>query len=629
MTLSFRGNRLQTTWIIFAAGLATFCPVVSLIAADAAKDKSTETAQRLSDAARQAEIDGDSARCFELLRQAVRIAPDYQLARWQLGQIEVDGQWVAVEEAQRRAAADPKQARYQEVRKEYGESPAGQIALAHWCRKNNLEDEARFHWASVLSVDPGNEDALRALDMRWQNDQLLTRRQIAEQREKLREAGRLEKQWSPTIAKWQRAVEGDDSKARELALEEIGAISTTGAIVPLEQVTLASHIRNDRAIEEHQQMSLAFLTALGKLREQAATESLVRHAVLSANPAVRSSAIEKLHDRPLHDYVPILLSGLAMPVESSFSVRTARDGSVHYMHSLYREGPDKDWAIDANYITRQHVLPGRDYQFRVKLKRWEDKTESVASKVSRIAARARSDGARYVRAAAAAEAQVSNANQAAVALNSRIIPVLASTTGQDFTTAKQWWDWWQDNNEYYAYDHPVEHQYYSGTNNYFYGQLYDTVSYNPSCFCKGTPVWTKTGQRPIETLEIGDLVLAQDVDTGELAYKPIVGRTVRPPSEILDIRVDDETVRATRGHPFWVSGVGWRMAKELGESAILHGVTGSARVEAIEPSGKEEAYNLVVSDFNTYFVGQLGLLAHDNMPRKPTRATVPGLALQH
>jgi hypothetical protein len=213
-------------------------------------------------------------------------------------------------------------------------------------------------------------------------------------------------------------------------------------------------------------------------------------------------------------------------------------------------------------------------------------------------------------------------------LNSRIVPVLAATTGQNFTTAKQWWDWWQDSNEYYEYEHPVEQQYVSNRNNYYYGQLYDTVTYNMSCFCRGTPVWSKTGQRPIESLEIGDLVLAQDVDTGELAFKPIIGRTVRPPSEILDVKVGDEMVRTTRGHPFWVSGIGWRMAKELGDGAILHGVTGAARVEAVESSGEEEAYNLVVADFNTYFVGESGLLVHDNMPRRPTRASVPGIVAQ-
>jgi hypothetical protein len=123
-------------------------------------------------------------------------------------------------------------------------------------------------------------------------------------------------------------------------------------------------------------------------------------------------------------------------------------------------------------------------------------------------------------------------------------------------------------------------------------------------------------------------VLAQDVDTGELAYKPVTGRTVRPPSEILKLKIGEEDVFTTRGHPFWVSGVGWRMAKELGDGAILYAVTGSARLQAVESTGEAEAYNLVVVDFNTYFVGESGILVHDNTPREPTRAIVPGLTLR-
>ena len=139
-------------------------------------------------------------------------------------------------------------------------------------------------------------------------------------------------------------------------------------------------------------------------------------------------------------------------------------------------------------------------------------------------------------------------------------------------------------------------------------------------------MWTKTGQRAIETLEVGDLVLAQNVDTGELNYKPVIGRTVRPPSEILKLKLRGEEIQTTLGHPFWVAGVGWRMAKELEEGAILHGVTGSAQLGAVKSAEQAEAYNLVVAEFSTYFVGESGLLVHDNTPRTPTRVTVPGVA---
>ena len=39
-----------------------------------------------------------------------------------------------------------------------------------------------------------------------------------------------------------------------------------------------------------------------------------------------------------------------------------------------------------------------------------------------------------------------------------------------------------------------------------------------------------------------------------------------------------------------------------------------------------EAYNLVVHEFATYFVGGPRLLVHDNTARQVTGASVPGLA---
>jgi hypothetical protein len=589
------------------------------------------TADRLVEAARLAELEGDTARHFALLRQAVRIAPDYKPARWQLGQVLVDGEWLPIEEAQRRAAADPRQAQYRDQRQLLGVSAEGQLALARWCRKKDLHDEAQFHWASVLAVEPNHEEALRAVDRRWHNGRLLTAEEIAQQKEQLRQSKQAAKRWSPSVARWMRDVAGGDPGRRDAALEEIRLLRTVEIIPALEEVTLGRDAARERTADECRQIALAFLEALGEMPDQAATESLVRHAVLAPATDVRELAIKHLKPRPHHDYIPLLLSGLAMPIESSFEIITGPDGSVHYTHSFYREGADADWSADARHSSMQHVFRGRNFEYERQTGRVFDRTPH-AQRGARIAAVARTSNARYARAAAALESETFHVNQASEAINARIIPALVETTGQRFEKPTDWWQWWRDNNEYYAKEHPVEHNYYSDTQNYVYGRPWDTIAFREnlqmSCFAKGTPIWTKTGQRPVESLELGDLVLAQDVNTGELAYQPVVGRTVRPPCGILKISFGVEKLRTTPGHPFWVAGVGWRMAKELGDGAILHGVTGSPRVESTAADGEEEAYNLVVAEFNTYFVGESGLLVHDNTPRRPTRATVPGLAAQ-
>ena len=50
-----------------------------------------------------------------------------------------------------------------------------------------------------------------------------------------------------------------------------------------------------------------------------------------------------------------------------------------------------------------------------------------------------------------------------------------------------------------------------------------------SCFAAGTNVWTLAGPQAIEKIQVGNRVLAQDVETGELTYKPVLAVTTRAP----------------------------------------------------------------------------------------------------
>ena len=68
------------------------------------------------------------------------------------------------------------------------------------------------------------------------------------------------------------------------------------------------------------------------------------------------------------------------------------------------------------------------------------------------------------------------------------------------------------------------------------------------------------------------------------------------------------------------------MAKQLKSGDILHTVRGPLCIDRVAEVEQEEAYNLVVGDFATFFVGQAGFLVHDNTIRQPTRSIVPGLA---
>jgi hypothetical protein len=205
--------------------------------------------------------------------------------------------------------------------------------------------------------------------------------------------------------------------------------------------------------------------------------------------------------------------------------------------------------------------------------------------------------------------------------------LLCQLAGDDLGPDPQrWLDWWMDYNEFERTgEKPVYTRSYDNSRYIHDGPTINVTYAYRSCFARGTPIWARSGLTPVEQLQPGDVVLAQDPDTGELAYKPVLQTTLRPPSPLRRICVEDEQIATTRGHPFWVSGEGWRMAKELTGGQPLHGLQGSWPIRQVDELPEAEAYNLVVDDFHTYFVGRLGLLVHDNIFREPTTAVLPGL----
>ena len=129
----------------------------------------------------------------------------------------------------------------------------------------------------------------------------------------------------------------------------------------------------------------------------------------------------------------------------------------------------------------------------------------------------------------------------------------------------------------------------------------------------------------IESIVPGDLVLSQDVNSGELSYKPVLQTTRRPPAPVVAVQLAGAQLEATTGHPFWVNGTGWTFAHELKSGMVLHGADGAVLVSDVLAGSDQPAYNLVVAEFHTYFVGDCKVLVHDNTARRPTNASVPGL----
>ena len=89
------------------------------------------------------------------------------------------------------------------------------------------------------------------------------------------------------------------------------------------------------------------------------------------------------------------------------------------------------------------------------------------------------------------------------------------------------------------------------------------------------------------------------------------------PNTVLEIDLDQDRIRATNIHRFWKAGHGWVMARDLKAGDVVRSLGGVARVKVIKPAGIEPVYNLKVMLAESYFVGDRGLLVHDNSEVRP------------
>lgn len=133
------------------------------------------------------------------------------------------------------------------------------------------------------------------------------------------------------------------------------------------------------------------------------------------------------------------------------------------------------------------------------------------------------------------------------------------------------------------------------------------------CFVAGTVVVTENGERAIETLTAGDVVLAADPQTGAQVFQRITHTWVHHERAVLDIQVGGTILTCTPAHPFWVTGLGWREAGTLQPGMGLRTRSGEtpAVLSVDERAGQQTVFNLEVEGLQTYFVGEPAVLVHN------------------
>ncbi|WP_238392614.1 polymorphic toxin-type HINT domain-containing protein [Paenibacillus antri] len=136
-----------------------------------------------------------------------------------------------------------------------------------------------------------------------------------------------------------------------------------------------------------------------------------------------------------------------------------------------------------------------------------------------------------------------------------------------------------------------------------------------NCFTAGTKVLTDEGEKNIEDIEVGDMVLAKNEETGEQAYKEVTHLYRNDKEIIYELTVGDQVIETTDNHPFWVEGKGWVLAADLQVGDKLQQSNGNTltidSIKIVKHDEKVKVYNFTVADFHTYFVSDLGIWVHN------------------
>jgi hypothetical protein len=575
----------------------------------------------------QHEVYGLDAERARLLAEAVQHDSKLDAAHWQQGQVKDDhGKWIEHDLAGAFPGTAAKLAEYERVRAKHPDTVDGQLAIANWCAKRKLVQQERAHLTHLLEFSPDHGEARGRLGFVRSGGGWISNTEIATSQEQQASAERDLKTWRPVVLEILKDLRHRSDDRKEAATERLLAIYDPAAVPAILEL----------AFGPNEDESLLAIESLAQMAAPEASLAVARISAFAPSIPTREAAVKKLSERSFDDYVPQLLATLYSPVSSRTATALLPNGQIGLRQVFVREGVDRQEVVQLDTQYERVARFGGDQA--------ETSNRAVMNAVNRVVQR-----------------QQATLRQNAIteALNERIIWVLTEATKQQFADPAGWWKWWGERNEVFvAASKPVSvnrqveamqiADYVPPPSNApaastgatpsttpsnrqlvrVAGIPGGTVTINMDCLAAGTEILTIDGTKDIEAIQLGDLVLSRNQETGELSYKPVVKTTVRPKSPLVRLTIDGETIATSGGHLFWVSGEGWTRSRELQPGMVLHGVAGPARVQVVEQGETAETYNLVVADFNTYFVGRAKVFSHDNTVRQPTRAIVPGLRLE-
>jgi hypothetical protein len=598
MTAPFAFRPIRSRSTVWTLALVAGTTGGSLCAAELSPGETNASVARSAEAlveeALTREIYGLTEDRDALLEKAEALAPESPAIKWHRGMVFADGKWTPAEEVAADAAASEAIAAYVAKRDATPDTVEGHLMMAEWCKAKRLFDQERAHLARVLTFEPEHAAARARLGFVRVGAEWVGREEIARAIAEDAKAQASIKKHGNSLRDLGRLMGDKNQVVRDRAAEKIRAIRDASMIPALETLVAGAN----------EEASLVVLEALAGMPEKEAAVSLARFAVLSPSVMVRAEAANLLKERKLDHFVPEMMASMTAPVRTELAIARGADGRLVYRHALYREA-----MRSADLLIRDTVYDG---------------TGRGGESAARMA------NADFGARATMTEAFVTLDHLRTHEINTRVGETLEKVTDQKLgADAQGWWNWWNQHNEFIVQGDKAVNIQYAVQNVLTPGtQINNIRTGDPQaheCLAAGTIVLTNRGDVAIEQIHVGDLVLAQDVESGELTFKPVLETSIRPVDGLLRIEHEKGSFRCSGGHPFWVSGEGWVNARHLKSGMELHTLDGSVRVSDIVADGSEQTYNMIVEDFSSYFVGEARVLSHDNSIRESTDAIVPGL----
>ena len=547
-------------------------------------------------------------------------------ARWHVGQLKHQGTWLNFEELDG-AQQPPQLQRYREQRSKAQSGGEGHRGLALWCQSQKLDAQATAHWHAVLTFSPNDAQARKALNHTWIDGHWFS----LDERQHVAEASqRIEAEWTKWMPRLQKIVDNIASPSIERTKRGLAAlekIEDPAAISSLE--ITCRQLPDDHA--------LPFVQAIGRIQSKTACLACCRIAMERQGEPAGEMALKQVKAYPQEVYVPELLGLLREPTQTEIEYQFNAKGELLIHRALFSETMNEKQVVRLQRLVRVNAPVSHIQKISATASLMTSGYNGLSSihglfadgsTPAEIAADEIAASQDALESQTQFEQSLQQSNAELKQSSQRIYGVLTQTTGQSLAeTPEAWWDWWREANVRTASRKPLRHSAYSQVDEarvQVSGALVGSFQAR-SCLISGTLVQTQSGLRPIDLIQVGDLVLSQNVESGELCLKPVLQTTVRPPLSTLRIVTEAGEIQATAGHRWFVSGKGWLMTKELQADMLLHNAKATTRiVNMIADPLEQETFNLVVDELHTYFVGPERVLSYDNSELQPTLRAVPG-----